>query len=132
MSGMVSSNANRFNSSPWRTVMGVLLVMFVFRSMIPAGFMPGASPAQTGHFGLILCSGINTPAASHDSHPDQQATSHCPFDLIASKAFLIPQLSLNPAPGHIYTELTPVTEFAWHAVVRRSPLGARAPPAPLG
>jgi hypothetical protein len=131
MPGMSGLNTSRTRHPAWRTLVGLMLVLFAFRAMVPAGFMLGFSSEHGGHFGLVLCPGTTT--ASHGDHPDQQqALELCPFDLVTSQAILIPTLPLDPAPHPAYSTLAHARASAMPALMQGPPLGARAPPLRLG
>lgn len=131
MLAMIALPASRIRPPIRRALIGLMLVLFAFRAMVPDGFMLDFSQEQSGHFGMVLCTG--TVTVSHDGHPEQQqATSLCPFDLVTSQAILLSALPLDPAPNHTYATLAHVDALAMPALVQGPPLGARAPPLRLG
>ncbi len=121
-----------------RLVAGIALAIFVFRALIPAGFMPDAKALAEGRFELVICTAsgervvhvidLGSPDSGGSNDPEPSSFDDCPYNL---------------ALGKIYTTsaATPVlVEFAIHAhgfgaaaaflfpPALGPPLGQRAPP----
>ncbi|MGB6102957.1 MAG: DUF2946 family protein [Pusillimonas sp.] len=125
----------------WQILFCLAMVSLLYRSAIPAGYMPDFSGG--GGFSITLCSVGGGPtvmpldladeSGKHASH-DGVGGQDCPFGLMASQAAM---------PGHDALALERTTSF--HRVVAAigsqalpplpalgPPLGSRAPPSNLG
>ncbi len=105
--------AIRYARDPW--LAALLVVTFLARALIPAGFMPGAG-------GLILCSGYASlaPGSSIDQRPsDQSATDMAGMDMSSMdmSGMAMPGHSTNSshggnAPNHENTGICPFAAAA--------------------
>lgn len=126
----------------WRLFLCLTLLSFLFRSTVPAGYMPGLSGHGNRTLTVALCSmdgviGLKMANPGNQApHPSGHDDTHrsCLFCSVVSQAVAPGTGTLATAPTVVphrvvlarYSERPlPVTFFG-------PPLGARAPPAILG
>lgn len=106
----MSLRSNPSNKNFITAILLLACVAFVFKAVIPAGFMPGSSD---GTIAMVICSGMGEktvymPASQVPDGPDNQdsvAKDHCAYQLSASqKNILTPPVFID-APTQIYTNL---------------------------
>lgn len=122
--------------SRWRTLTGVLLLVFLLRAMIPVGYMPAS--VQPGKLGMTLCiTGLSANVvkilALDTSHAEPQMLD-CAFGSAISQAaslFIGTVLFVIAAFDNARPITWRVAIHAFQLVVRGPPLGSRAPPALL-
>jgi len=121
----------------WRMLVCLAIVALLGRAAIPAGYMPGASPAHGGKVALALCSGsgaVFDVLLDVSGKPDHSGHAYtgldCPFGVMASQAAM-------PAPPPQAGRMPPAAPHAATPATRRAlpplpplgpPLGSRAPP----
>jgi len=127
----------------WQIVFCLGLLSFLFRSVIPVGYMPDFSGAGDGKFAVTICSAAgNTSFLPFDlldhsgkSAPDDGAGSQdCPFGMAATLA-LAPVYNAAPISGEISDRpvlLTHDNQALPPLPALGPPLGSRAPPYSLG
>lgn len=132
----------KFSASSLRhAVTRTLLLLFVLRALIPAGYMPSTQALGEGHIEVVLCTsnGLRTivldadgkPAEPANHHPD--AASDCPFGAVTTKAFLAPDSEFNAAePARAESFVFNLHDLALQPPAQGPPLGSRAPPVILG
>ncbi|HWK71031.1 MAG TPA: hypothetical protein VNS29_09365 [Burkholderiaceae bacterium] len=120
----------------WRAFSGVLLIMFLLRALIPAGFMPAPASSQAGIPGLTYCisglpgSAAQSPASRKPGADTEPQISHCIFSIATGQAaMLLAALMLAPAIFYLVRAVfTGTARNARAHIVRGPPLGSRAPP----
>ncbi|QEI07686.1 DUF2946 domain-containing protein [Pigmentiphaga aceris] len=128
-------------------LLGLALLAFVLRALMPMGFMPGMDAHHGNQVVLMLCNpaGVETAFVLDigDSHAQADAAStqddqgmsmqNCPFCMATSQAMLptadivlhVASLATSDVPVAVYVGPSPIT-------AQGPPLGSRAPPAHLG
>lgn len=123
----------------WHYVFCLTVVAFLFRALVPTGFMPDPAALRDGRLSITLCTAngamlvtpltllTDTPA-THSGH-DTVANAECPFGLLMAQAVLPPVVSvaaiaavfLRYVPHATYATLPPLPALG-------PPLGPRGPP----
>ena len=130
------------NMSVWQAFFCLAVISFLFRSFIPAGYMPDLSGAQGRALTITLCTmaggqtqqGDLSDGAAKSLSDDSIGAQDCPYGLLASQA---------PMPGQDEPLLArtvvhrPVVLARVHQALPPlpslgPPLGSRAPPSNLG
>ena len=119
------------------------VLSFLYRAVIPMGYMPDISGAHDGKFPITLCTvggGTSTVLMDLDGQSDQPSpddhfdSQYCPFGIVVSQAVMpsqeAPALVRNVAHHpvsvpHRNRALPPLPALG-------PPLGSRAPPPNLG
>ena len=122
----------------WRTLTGVLLLVFLLRAMIPVGYMPAS--VQSGKLGMTLCiTGLSANVVKildldkSQAHAEPQALD-CAFGSAIGQTALLffgTVLFIIAAFDNARPIAWRVAIHAFQLVVRGPPLGSRAPPALL-
>lgn len=125
----------------YQALRGLLLLMFMLRAAIPAGYMPVHAPDRPGALSMSLCvSGLSTTviqllALDHgNGHTPQPHELDCVFGAVAGPGDI---LVGGPAPAYIlalvvrYLMVWAPAPVVFAADVRGPPLGPRAPPEQL-
>lgn len=113
---------------------GVLLLVFLLRALIPAGYMP--TPARAGALAMTLCitglpaSVMKTLALDPAGATSEPQALECAFAAAVSQAALL--LAALAVAIAMFMVLRPAA-FLWERLiaarlVRGPPLGSRAPP----
>ncbi len=126
----------------WQALLCLTVVSFLFRSFIPAGYMPDLSGAQGRAFSITLCTlgGVQIQQVDVSDGPAKSLSGDsiggqvCPYGLVASQA-LIPGQDEPLFAGAIAHR--PLVLAAVHQALpplpsSGPPLGSRAPPSNLG
>ena len=126
---------DRFPTISRRRLAAAVLLAFLFKAMIPAGYMPVAVGAA-GMPAMTLCisglpPGVIKTLALDDADPSAEPQPlHCVFASLAGQAAL-PHAALAALP-HFFYAMHPQpawpSSFDFPSLVRGPPLGARAPP----
>jgi hypothetical protein len=129
-------------ASGWRiAVTRTALFLFILRSLIPPGFMPGIDAAGEGRIEVVVCTGagLKTLVLDEKGNPvapdDRQSGSadECPFGAVTAKAFLLPDaLPQAPRPVSVQDRAVDLRNLALKPPAQGPPLGSRAPPLTLG
>lgn len=120
-----------------RFVAGVTLAFFLFRALIPTGFMPNVEALGEGRLELVICTSsgehvvqvIDLGSPDNDAPNKKSADSDCPYSLALAKAFTVPGTVaiawefLARAPHG----MAPAARFLLPPSLG-PPLGSRAPP----
>jgi hypothetical protein len=123
----------------WRALSSALLLAFLLRAVIPAGFMPAQANGQAGFAGMTFCIAGLPAAAAQSAAPGKSDTPaepqalHCIFNVATSQgALLLAPPALIPAVIYLVrtVSIRPAA-VADESKVKGPPLGARAPPQPL-
>lgn len=126
------------SGAAWRAFSSVLLLVFLLRAAIPAGFMPARGDGQGGMPGMTFCiaglpAGVaQSPTSGKSETPAEPQALHCIFSVVTSQgALLLAAPSLMPAIVYLVRAIsTKPAALAKEGKVRGPPLGARAPPPP--
>ncbi|MDQ2137619.1 DUF2946 family protein [Alcaligenaceae bacterium B3P038] len=128
--------ASRPPLHPW---LCLLVLAFVVRALIPAGFMPRADPAQGGEMALSLCTStgdmvtmtVDMGRPAPDTPDPHHASADCAFNMLSHQALTLP-------PGLAAVVSASAARVIAPPVVRQAalpplpaagpPLGSRAPP----
>lgn len=120
-----------------RTFSLVLGLVFLFRAMIPIGYMPDAKSGASSVFSLSLCitglsaATVHALALDTGSPQTEPPVLHCAFTLANSDPpplpALINYLHLLPVVGLARFVQPDSARMSW--LISGPPLGARAPPA---
>ncbi len=125
----------RFSTISWRRLAAAVLLAFLFKAMIPAGYMPVAAgpagaPAMTLCISGLPAGVIKTLALNHADPSAEPQPLHCVFASLAGQAAL-PHAAMA-ALAQLFYAMHPQpawpSSFDFPALVRGPPLGARAPP----
>lgn len=126
-------------------LLGLALLAFVLRALVPMGFMPGMDAHHGNQIVLMLCNPAGEESAftldlsdevaqtSDRSQDEGMSTQHCPYCLATAQAMLptadivlhVASLAASDVPLAVYTGPSPIS-------AQGPPLGSRAPPAHLG
>ena len=128
-------------------LLGLALLAFVLRALVPMGFMPGMDAHHGNQFVLMLCNpaGVESAYTLDLGHEFAQAdkdqtqgdggmsAQNCPFCLATAQAMLpttdivlhVAALVASDVPVAVYAGPSPIT-------AQGPPLGSRAPPTHLG
>jgi hypothetical protein len=92
------------SGTAWRAFSSVLLLVFLLRAAIPAGFMPARGDGQGGMPGMTFCiaglpAGVSqSPTSGKSETPAEPQALHCIFSVATSQgALLLAAPSLMPA-----------------------------------
>ncbi len=109
----------------------LLLLILLFRLIIPIGMMPDLAGWAAGGPGLVICRGT-VPGQGDGTGGDGAAmAAACPFALVIGQAFIAPSPMAAPAPATIWQPVR-LLRVAAAVLVHPAPLGhrlARGPPA---
>lgn len=126
-------------------LLGLALLAFVLRALVPMGFMPGMDAHHGHQVVLMLCNpageesavtmDLGDELAQATDHTQDQGMSaqHCPYCLASAQAMLptadivlhVASLAVSDVPLAVYTGPSPIS-------AQGPPLGSRAPPTHLG
>jgi hypothetical protein len=127
----------------WQILFCLTFVSFLYRSVVPVGYMPDVSAAGDGRFALTFCTtGGSTGIQKLDlldqsgkASPDEGLNSQsCPFGMVASQA-LIPAQAAPVLAGAVFHRpllLAHSSKALPPLPALGPPLGPRAPPSNLG
>ncbi|MGP1614648.1 MAG: hypothetical protein ACTS5Y_06270 [Pollutimonas bauzanensis] len=129
----------RLFGTRWRILSGALMLAFLLRAMIPAGYMPAQSYAAPGPSGLTFCvkglpaSIANILAGDKSPIPATTPMPDCVFGIVAGQAVLpfAPIAFIVAASDPLRPAIWRVAIHAFQLAVRGPPLGSRAPPVAL-
>lgn len=112
-----------------RLAVGLLLLVFFLRALIPAGFMPDAKALADGHFELVICTPGGPDSADGDAQ-EKWAGADCPYHFSFSQALV----TVTPVPVAVEFASRAAHGFAAASNILLPPalgppLGSRAPPA---
>ncbi|SNS13408.1 MULTISPECIES: DUF2946 family protein [unclassified Azospirillum] len=109
----------------------LLLLILLFRVIIPTGMMPDLAGWAAGGPGLVICRGT-VPGQGDSSGGDGAAmAAACPFALVVGQAFIAPPPLVALAPATIWQPVR-LRLAAAPVLAHAAPLGhrlARGPPA---
>lgn len=118
-----------------RWVAHLLLIAFIVRALVPAGYMPDFSAAAKGVFKVVVCSAMGAKSISFDADgkpvPNQQADhpdQPCAFTGMASLA--LPSSDATPVVMRALQRSISIPHLAVQLPPSRAgpPLGSRGPP----
>jgi len=137
------------NLRPVRVVrqylLGLALLAFVLRALVPMGFMPGMDAHHGHQVVLTLCNpageeraftldlGDEVAQATDHTQDEGMSAQHCPYCLASAQAMLptadivlhVASVAASDVPLAVYTGPSPIS-------AQGPPLGSRAPPTHLG
>ncbi len=117
--------------------MMVLLLAFLVKAIIPAGFMPGAT--SDGYTTMVICSGMGekTVLVPNDQNaPDEQSADHGQNDLCAYQAASSQKILIDIPPvfsvqiSHEAASFDTADTSIHHITMQRAH-NPRAPPLPV-
>jgi hypothetical protein len=131
--------------SAWRCLLGLAMLAFVLRALVPAGFMPGMVAGHSGPLVLMLCNaaGEETSMAldfrdlvgdkDHGAGDERMSSQDCPYGMVAAQAML-PTADMVLQVASVTVSTLPVAFYfgPWPISAQGPPLGSRAPPTHLG
>jgi len=126
-------------------LLGLALLAFVLRALVPMGFMPGMDAHHGNQVVLMLCNpageestftlDLDDELAQAADHTQDEGMSaqHCPYCLASAQAMLptadivlhVASVAASDVPLAVYTGPLPIS-------AQGPPLGSRAPPTHLG
>mgnify|MGYP000200152346 CR=1 FL=1 len=121
----------------------LLVLAFVVRALIPAGFMPQADPAQGGEMALSLCTStgdmvtmkVDMGRPAPDVPDPSHAHADCAFNMLSHQALTLPPWPVAVASASHARDLAPVADLQAARPPQPAagpPLGSRAPPPRVG
>lgn len=133
----------RGNIRVWQVLFCLTLLSFLYRAVIPMGYMPDMSGARDGKFFITLCTvggGTSTLLMGLNGQPDQPSpddhfdSQDCPFGIVASQAVMPSQEppALVRTVVHRPVSLPHRNQAQPPLPALGPPLGSRAPPSNLG
>lgn len=126
----------------WHVMYCLTLVAFMYRSLIPVGFMPDPSALRDGRVAITFCTSsgglfaalVNVSGNSdHASEHDVAASAECPYGLLATQA-VIPVVNATVLLAAVLHRAPPApsSNIALPpSPAQGPPLGSRAPPLDL-
>lgn len=128
-----------------QVLLGLAMLAFVLRALVPAGFMPGMDAGHGGPLVLMLCNaaGEETSLAldfsdlvaekDHGADSERMSSQDCPFGMVAAQAML-PTADIVLQLASVAASELPVAFYfgPWPISAQGPPLGSRAPPTHLG
>jgi len=123
--------------SGWRFWACLAILAFVFRAMVPAGFMPDAGAMRDGRLEVTFCmaDGMSmaqpiAPGAGESDGGHAASVPACPYGILAAQAFVAPSgfapPSVRLAAVYVLPHIAP--HPLSHFFASGFPLGPRAPP----
>jgi hypothetical protein len=127
----------------WQVLFCLTLLSFLYRAVIPVGYMPDISGARDGKFSITLCAvdgGTNTLLMGFGGQPDQPSPDNhfdsqdCPFGIVVSQAVMPHQEppALVRKVVHHPVSLPHRNQAQPPLPALGPPLGSRAPPSYFG
>jgi len=126
---------NGFSTIGWRRLAAAVLLAFLFKAVIPAGYMPvagGASglPAMTLCVSGLPAGVVKTLALDRADVSAEPQALHCAFASLAGQSALLhtAMATLQGVLHAIHPQPSWPLRADFPSLVRGPPLGARAPP----
>lgn len=127
----------------WQILFCLTVVAFLYRALIPVGYMPDLSGERNSRFAITLCTMGASPAVVQLDFSDSDASTapadeysgnDCPFGLNVAQKLLAPDEPpvLQRPPALLSASLAPRHQARPPLPALGPPLGSRAPPMNLG
>jgi hypothetical protein len=132
-----SARNSKRNDGLGKTAVFVVLVAYLLRAFVPAGWMPAAMAGEAGNY-IFICtvSGLKTIAVDSDGMPLDEEAPHgldhdgklCTFGVASKLALASPDIRAG-LPSNVYILHAPIAaRFVPAAVGLHSSYSPRAPP----